>query len=76
MLHYTTIDTPALELLKRLLAFPCFSNLRLAGKKDIAAMKLAAIADMDPQPNMLKKADWEQIKKSLVGSMESFIKNS
>jgi hypothetical protein len=206
MLHYTTIDTPTLELLKRLLAFPCFSNLRLAGgtslalqlghrksidldlfgtieadeisiaqalnslgniklikktrniqiyivngikvdivnyhypwiqpaykedqlrlagKKDIAAMKFAAItgrgsrkdfidiyfllnefnlqemlsfynkkyldgssflvlksltyfddADIDPQPNMLKKADWEQIKKSLVVSLESFLKNS
>jgi hypothetical protein len=100
-------------------------QLRLAGKKDIAAMKFAAItgrgsrkdfidiyfllnefnlqemlsfynkkyldgssflvlksltyfddADIDPQPNMLKKADWEQIKKSLVVSLESFLKNS
>jgi len=206
MLHYTTIDSTTLELLKRLLAIPYFSNLylaggtslalqighrksidldlfgtidaddisiaktlnslgniqlikkttniqiyivngvkvdivnyhypwiqpackedqlRLAGKKDIAAMKLAAItgrgsrkdfidiyfllkefnlqemlsfydekyhdgssflvlksltyfddAEIDPQPYMLKKTDWEQIKKSIVSSLNAFLKNS
>ena len=202
MLHYTTIDSTTLELLKRLLAIPYFSNLylaggtslalqighrksidldlfgtidaddisiaktlnslgniqlikkttniqiyivngvkvdivnyhypwiqpackedqlRLAGKKDIAAMKLAAItgrgsrkdfidiyfllkefnlqemlsfydekyhdgsfflvlksltyfddAELDPQPYMLIKTDWEQIKKSIISSMDAF----
>ena len=100
-------------------------QLRLAGKKDIAAMKLAAItgrgsrkdfidiyfllkefnlqemlsfydekyhdgssflvlksltyfddAEIDPQPYMLKKTDWEQIKKSIVSSLNAFLKNS
>ena len=206
MLHYTTIDSTTLELLKRLLAIPYFSNLylaggtslalqighrksndldlfgtieaddisiaktldsfgntqlikktpniqiyiingvkvdivnyhypwiqaackedqlRLAGKKDITAMKLAAItgrgsrkdfidiyfllkefnlqemlsfynekyhdgssflvlksltyfddAEIDPQPYMLEKTDWEQIKKSIVSSLDTFLKNS
>ena len=205
MLHYTTIDSETLELLKRLLAIPFFSNLylaggtslalqighrksidldlfgtietdeisiarslnslgtiqlikstsnikiytvngikvdivnyhypwiqpayeedqlRLAGKKDIAAMKLAAItgrgsrkdfidiyfllqefnlhemlsfykekfndgssflvlksltyfddAEIDPQPYMLIKTDWGQIKKSIVTSLDVFFKN-
>lgn len=206
MLHYTTIDNPTLELLKRLLAVPDFRNmylvggtslalqighrksidldlfgtvdsddiaisqilnsfgetrlikntlnikiyvvngvkvdivnypypwiqapckddqLRLAGKKDIAAMKLAAItgrgskkdfidiyflfqefslheilefykekyhdgsaflvlksltyfddAEKEPQPFMLKKINWDQIKKSIVNSVDVFLKES
>lgn len=206
MLHYTTIDSTTLELLKRLLAIPYFSNvylaggtslalqighrksidldlfgtieadeisiaktlnslgntqlikktpniqiyiingikvdivnyhypwiqdackedqLRLAGKKDIAAMKLAAItgrgsrkdfidiyfllqefslqemllfynekyhdgssflvlksltyfedAEIDPQPFMLKTTDWKQIKRTIVSSLDAFLKNS
>jgi hypothetical protein len=206
MLYYTTIEPSALELLKRLLAIPYFSNLylaggtslalqighrksidldlfgtveaddisiadtlksfgniqlikktaniyiyivngikvdivnysypwidaaciedqlRLAGKRDIAAMKLAAItgrgsrkdfvdlyfllqefslremlsfynqkyddgssflvlksltyfndAELDPQLHMLKKADWNKVKQSMVNSVESFLKNS
>jgi len=100
-------------------------QLRLAGKKDIAAMKLAAItgrgskkdfidiyfllqefslqemlafynekyhdgssflvlksltyfddAEIDPQPYMLKKIDWKQIKQSIVSSLDAFLKNS
>jgi len=100
-------------------------ELRLAGKKDIAAMKLAAItgrgsrrdfidlyfllqeynlqemlsfynekyndgssflvlksltyfddAEIDPQPFMLKKADWKQIKQIIVNSVAAFLKNN
>ena len=100
-------------------------NLRLAGKKDIAAMKLAAItgrgskkdfidiyfllqefslaemlsfynekyhdgssflvlkslsyfedAETDPQPFMLKETDWKQIKLTIVGSLDAFLKNN
>lgn len=36
MLYYQTIDTPTLELLKRLLAIPSFSSLRLAGGTSLA----------------------------------------
>lgn len=43
MLHYKTIDTGTLELLKDILSIPEFSELRLAGLEDICAMKLAAI---------------------------------
>jgi hypothetical protein len=103
---------------------PCNEDqLRLAGKKDIAAMKLAAIAgrgsrkdfidiffllqefslqemisfynekyrdgssflvlksltyfndaEMDPDPFMLKKAEWKQVKQSIVNSVEAVIK--
>ena len=31
MLHYNTIDSKTLELLKKLLSIPAFSNLRLVG---------------------------------------------
>ena len=43
MLQLSTIDTAALELLKKLMCFDDFLNMRLAGIEDIAAMKLAAI---------------------------------
>ncbi|NWK67487.1 MAG: nucleotidyl transferase AbiEii/AbiGii toxin family protein [Sediminibacterium sp. Gen4] len=36
MLYYDTIDTPTLELLRRLLAIPSFSSLRLAGGTSLA----------------------------------------
>lgn len=36
MLYYETIDTPTLELLRRLLAIPSFSSLRLAGGTSLA----------------------------------------
>lgn len=36
MLHYTTIDSPTLELLKQLLAIPYFNNLYLAGGTSLA----------------------------------------
>jgi len=100
-------------------------QLRLAGKKDIAAMKLAAItgrgsrkdfvdlyfllqefslremlsfynqkyhdgssflvlksltyfddAELDPQLIMLKKADWNKVKQSMVNSVDTFLNNS
>lgn len=103
-------------------AFVSEDQLRLAGKKDIAAMKLAAItgrgsrkdfidlhfllqefnlremlsfysekyiegstflvlksltyfddAETDPQPFMLKKADWKQIKRSIINSVDDFL---
>lgn len=105
-------------------AFVSEDKLRLAGKKDIAAMKLAAItgrgsrkdfidlhfllqefnlremlsfysekyiegstflvlksltyfddAETDPQPFMLKKADWKQIKRSIISSVNTFLIN-
>lgn len=105
-------------------AFVSEDQLRLAGKKDIAAMKLAAItgrgsrkdfidlhfllqefnlremlsfysekyiegstflvlksptyfddAETDPQPFMLKKADWKQIKRSIISSVNTFLIN-
>ncbi len=100
-------------------------QLRLAGKKDIAAMKLAAItgrgsrkdfidiyfllkefdlqemvsfynekyqdgsfflvlksltyfddAELEPQPYMLKKTDWERIKKTIIRSLDAFLKSN
>jgi hypothetical protein len=36
MLYYTAVDTISLELLKQLLAIPCFSNLYLAGGTSLA----------------------------------------
>jgi hypothetical protein len=103
-------------------AFVSEDQLRLAGKKDISAMKLAAItgrgsrkdfidlhfllqefnlremlsfysekyiegstflvlksltyfddAETDPQPFMLKKADWKQIKRSIINSVDDFL---
>lgn len=99
-------------------------QIRLAGKKDIAAMKLAAItgrgsrknfidlyfllkefdlremlsfysekymegssflvlksltyfddAETDPRPFMLKKADWKQIKRTIIKSVNTFLDN-
>ena len=103
-------------------AFVSEDQLRLAGKRDIAAMKLAAItgrgsrkdfidlyyllkefslgemlsfyskkyqegssfmviksltyfddAETDPSPVMLKKADWKQIKRSIINSVDAFL---
>jgi hypothetical protein len=43
MLYYETIDAATLQLLKELQDVDVFQDLRLAQKKDIAAMKIAAI---------------------------------
>lgn len=39
MLHYQTIDTPTLELLKQLMQIPALENLRLVGRTGLALQK-------------------------------------